>query len=104
VQEVLERERRLQRELASRLLAPVDAIFDLLEQSGTTLRRQAETLESAGRGLEETAALMKSQAELFEQTIGALRQPAEAAKAAAGLDPKPPRSKGRRSRRSTTSR
>jgi uncharacterized protein YukE len=98
VQEVLERERRLQRDLASQLMAPVDAVFDLLEQSGAALRQQAETLAAAGRGLEETAALMKGQAELFEQTIGALRQPAELARAAAGLDRKPRKRGGRRSR------
>jgi len=85
VQEVVERERRLQKELTGRLLAPVDAVFDLLAETGATLRRQAEALEAAGRALEETAGLMKRQAELFERTIGTLRQPAELAKTAAGL-------------------
>ena len=89
VQEVIERERRLQRELTGRLVAPVDAVFDLLEESGKMLRRQADALEAAGRALEETAGLMKSQAELFERTIGPLRQPTELAKAAAGLDRRP---------------
>lgn len=84
--EILERERRLQKELADRMFAPADAVFDLLEQSGSTLRRQAETLEAAGRALGETAALMKDQAELFSQTIGTLRQPHELARAAAGLE------------------
>jgi hypothetical protein len=86
VQGIIERERRLQKELTGRLVAPVDAAFDLLEESGATLRRQAEALEAAGRALEETAGLMKRQAELFERTIGTLRQPAELAKAATGLD------------------
>ena len=81
--EVIERERRLQRELVTHLVAPVDAVFDLLEESGATLHRQAEALEAAGSALEETARLMKHQAELFERTIGTLRQPAELAKAAA---------------------
>jgi len=66
------------------LLAPVDAIFDLLEETGTTLQRQAEALEAAGLALEETAALVKKQAELFERTVGTLRQPAELAKKATG--------------------
>jgi hypothetical protein len=83
-QELIERERRLQAEVASRLLAPVDAVFDLLEETGATLRRQAEALEAAGRALEETAGLMKGQAELFERTVGTLRQPAEVAKGAIG--------------------
>ncbi len=89
VHEVIERERRLQKQLAGHLLSPVDAIFDLLEESGLMLRRQAEALEAAGRALEETAGLEKNQAELYERTIGALREPAELAKAAAGLDRRP---------------
>jgi hypothetical protein len=86
VEELIEHERGIQRELAARLAAPVDAVFDLLEESGATLRRQAEALESAGRALEETATLMKSQAELFEGTITRLREPTELAKALAGLE------------------
>jgi hypothetical protein len=88
VQEVIERERKLQGELVARAVAPVDAIFDLLEETGVTLRRQAEALESAGRALEETAGLMKHQAERFERTISALRQPTDIAKAAAGAKPR----------------
>lgn len=86
VEEVIERERSLQKGIAARLAAPVDAVFDLLEESGATLRRQAEALESAGRALEETATLMKSQAELFEGTIARLREPAELAKGLAGVE------------------
>ncbi len=80
VQELVDRERRLQVELADRLLAPIDVAFDLLTQSGATMRRQAEALEAAGDALRETAALMTSQADLFEQTIGRLREPADAAR------------------------
>jgi hypothetical protein len=99
VQEVIERERRLQTQLAGHVLAPVDVIFDLLEESGSMLRRQSEALEAAGRALEETAGLVKSQAELFERTIGALREPADRARAAAGLDRRDPKRGGRQSRR-----
>jgi hypothetical protein len=88
VQEIVEHERRVQRELADRLLAPLDAVFDLLEQSGAMLRRQAETLEAAGRALEDTGSLMKGQAELFEQSVRTLRQPVELVKATAGPAPK----------------
>jgi hypothetical protein len=86
MQRVVDRERLQGSELAGRILAPIDAVLDLLEEGGATLRREAEALETAGRALQETAGLMKRQAELFEQTIGALREPAALAKAAAGLD------------------
>ena len=86
MQELIERERRMQRQLAAQLFAPADAVFDLLEESGTMLRRQAEALAAAGRALEETAGLVKTQAELFERAIGTLRDPAERAKTALGAE------------------
>ena len=89
LREVIERERRLQRDVAGRIAAPFDAIFDLLEESGATLHSQAEALESAGRALEEAAKLMKTHAELFERTVGTLRAPTEFAKSAAGLERRP---------------
>jgi hypothetical protein len=89
LQEVIERERALQRQIAGRVLAPVDAIFDLVEESGRVLRQQAEALEAAGRALEDTARLVKTQAELFERAIGTLREPTELAKVAAGLERRP---------------
>ncbi|MFP5363014.1 MAG: hypothetical protein ACLGI5_09825 [Thermoleophilia bacterium] len=82
---IVERERRLQQRLAEQLVAPVDAIFDLLHDSATTMRAQAEALQAAGRALDETAGLVKLQAERFEQTVEALRRPTELAKAAAGI-------------------
>jgi hypothetical protein len=104
VQEVIERERRLQTELTERFVAPIDAVFDLLEESGATLRRQAEALEAAGRALEETAGLMKSNAELFERTIGTLRQPTELAKAAAAMGRRRSKGGGGSRRRRTSKR
>ena len=99
VQDVIERERSLQMRLAARLLAPVDAVFDLLEESGLMLRSQAEALEAAGRALEQTAGLMKTQAELFDRTIAVLREPAELAREAAGLDRRVRKGDGRKPRR-----
>jgi hypothetical protein len=99
VQDVIERERRLQKQLAGQLIAPFDAVFDLLEESGVMLRRQAEALQSAGRALEETGQLAKAQAELFERTIGALREPAERTKSALGLERRAPRRSSRQSGR-----
>lgn len=94
MRELLERERSLQGEVATRLAAPLDAIFDLLEETGETLSRQAEALAAAGRALEETADLMRSQSERFERTVRALRAPTNLAKAAAGAKRRPKRSAG----------
>lgn len=85
VQELVDTERRLQSEVLGRLLEPVDAVFDLLEESGRTFRAQADALAEASRALEQTAALMQVQAEIFERTIRTMREPAEAVKAVAGV-------------------
>ena len=84
MQELVERERRLQRDVADRLLAPVDSVFDLLAQSAALLQEQANALASAGRALEDAARVMRHQAELFDQTVGALREPVKLMKSAAG--------------------
>ena len=98
LQQVVEREQRLQREVAGRLAAPFDAVFDLLAESAVALRKQAEALEAAGAALQETAGLVKGQADLFERTVGVLREPTELAKAAAGLERRksPPKRGGRK--------
>jgi len=93
IQEVLEREQRLQREVLGYVFAPFDAVFDLLEQSGTTFRRQAEALEQAAQALEETAVLMKTQAEIFEAGVRAIREPANLARSVAGLEKRPAKKK-----------
>jgi hypothetical protein len=98
LQEVVERERRLQGELAALMIAPVDAVFDLLEETGETLRLQAEALEAAGRALGDTAGLMKRQSERFERTVQVLRQPTDLAKAAAGVKAPQRRKAGARGR------
>jgi hypothetical protein len=90
VEQVLERER----DLVSRAFAPVDAVFDLLEQSGVALRKQAESLSESARALEQAAELVRAQAELYERTIRTLRRPAELAKTAARVERRPAR--GRR--------
>ncbi len=88
VEAVLERERRLQGELLSRAFAPLDAVFDLLEQSAGALRSQSRALSESARALEQAAEMMEVQAELFERTIGVLRQPGEIVKRTAGLPPR----------------
>jgi hypothetical protein len=77
----------------------IDAVFDLLEASVATLRKQAEALEAAGQALEESARLVQAQAGLFEGAIGTLREPSERAGAALGLESHSRHDARRRSRR-----
>ena len=84
--DVLDVERRLQREVVGRALGPSDAVFDMLEESGAALRGQAKALEHAAQALEQTAVLMKTQAEMFESTIRTLREPSRMLESAVGVD------------------
>ena len=97
LQEILETERRRQREILGRALQPLDAVFDLLEQSGAAMRGQAEAMEHAAEALEQTAVLMKTQAELFERTIQVLREPSRRLESAAGIEPRKGSAKRERS-------
>jgi hypothetical protein len=85
VKGLAERERRLQQQVAEQVVAPVDAVFDLLQESAATLRLQAESLQAAGRALDEAAGLMRMQAQHFERTVEAARRPVDLARAAAGI-------------------
>ena len=84
--DVWDAQQRVQRELVGRVVAPFDALFDMLGQSASTLRSQAEALEAAGGALQDAGRLMQSQAELFERTVQAMRQRTELVKAVAALD------------------
>src|SRR5690349_18113928 len=94
--EVVERERDRQGELFGYLLGPIDAVFDLLEESGKTFRAQADALEEAAAALQQTASLMQAQAEIYDGTIRAMREPADLARRAAGAKPRKGRSSGAR--------
>lgn len=111
LQDLLERERRLQRDATARVVGPVDAVFDLLEESASAMQRQAEALEAAGAALAETAALVRRQGELFEQTVTTMHRPWRIVESAAGVrsDGAPPvaaqpPAAGRTSTRKRTSR
>jgi hypothetical protein len=85
-QEALRRERAVQGRLVQRAFAPLDAVFDLLEESGEAMRGQAEAVEHAAQALEQTAILMRTQAELFERTVHVLREPTRLLGSAAGVE------------------
>jgi hypothetical protein len=90
----MERQVELLQEMVARAFGPSDAIFDLLEESGAAMRRQAEALSASAQALEQAAELMRVQAELFERTVRTVREPAEMAKSVARLER--PRSRRRR--------
>ena len=89
LQEVVERERKLQADVFGRLLEPMDSVLDLFEESGKTFRAQADALAEASAALQQTATLMQTQAEIYEKAIRALREPADLARRVSGAKPRP---------------
>jgi len=83
--DALERERRLQQAVVGRAFAPVDAVFDTLEEAGAALREQAVAFEHAATALQHAAQLMQRQAELYERAVGTLRAPSRMVEAATGV-------------------
>ena len=81
---LLHESRRLQGQFTGRVIAPLDAFFDLFAANASVMREQAAALEQAGRALEQSAALMKQQAELFEHAVKVVRQPADVARQIGG--------------------
>ena len=97
VQELFERERKLQRDLLARTFAP-------FARRLRPARAERRSVASAGRGVErvrpgaeQAASMIEVQADLFQRTVKTLREPAEIAKAAAGLERRP---RARRARKS----
>jgi hypothetical protein len=89
LQEVVDRERKLQSDVIGRLLEPMDTVLDLFEESGKTFRAQADALAEASAALQQTATLMQTQAEIYEKAIRALREPAHLARRVSGAKPRP---------------
>jgi len=89
VNEIVDRERALRAEVFGRLLDPIDAVLDLLEESGKTIRAQADALAEAAAALEQTAKLMQTQADAYERTIRGMREPADLARKVSRAKPRP---------------
>ena len=78
------RQQEIQRDMVARAFKPVDAMFDLLERSGSMMREQAEALEQAAQAVDRAAGLIRLQAELFETATRTARKPTDVLKSAAG--------------------
>jgi hypothetical protein len=91
LRQAVEQQQRIQAQLVERAFAPVDAIFDLLENTGAMMREQAEALHQAAQGVERAAEVTRMQAELFEGATRAARLPSDAVRSVAGAGAAAPR-------------
>src|SRR3954469_11264411 len=76
------------------LLAPVNVMLELLDQSAAAMRTQAQAFNAASKSFKQAADLLELQAELLEGARDSLRDPTLALRAAGGAGgtraPRPP--------------
>jgi hypothetical protein len=74
-EQALTQQAELQDETVRRLVAPMNALVDVLDQAVTSFRAQAKALEAAASSFAQAAALMEKQASLTETARDAFRGP-----------------------------
>jgi hypothetical protein len=75
LEQALDQQAILRRDVVARLFAPFDVLLDVLDQSSSAARAQAKALEAAAVSLRQAGELFERQASLLEQATAALREP-----------------------------
>jgi ABC-type transporter Mla subunit MlaD len=97
LEQTLRRQADFEKELVSRLVAPVSTVIDALEQTSSAMRTQAEAFSAASKAFQQASDLVALQASLIERTTQSLRAPAELVRSVRGAQPsasKPRKRKG----------
>ena len=85
VEQTLLGQAEFQREIADRVLAPVNAVLEALEQTSTAMRTQAQAFDAAAASFKQASDLLELQASLIERATGSIRDPAAFVRSAGGL-------------------
>jgi hypothetical protein len=85
LEHVLRRQMDFERQLVSRVLAPLNVVLDSLEGTAKAMRTQADAFEAASAAFKQSAELLDVQASMLEKAIEALRDPADFVRSAGGL-------------------
>jgi hypothetical protein len=80
LEHVLRRQMDFERQLVSRVLAPLS-----VEGTAKAMRTQADAFEAAAAAFKQSAELLDVQASMLEKAIEALRDPADFVRSAGGL-------------------
>jgi hypothetical protein len=85
VEHVLRRQMDFERQLVSRVVAPLNVVLDSLEGTAKAMRTQADAFQAAAAAFQQSAELLDVQAGLLEKAVEALRDPAEFVRSAGGF-------------------
>jgi hypothetical protein len=75
LEQVLQRQLDFERELLSRVVAPLHGTLELIDQATGTLHAQATSFRAAATTFHQLAALMDQQADLLDRTGATIRDP-----------------------------
>jgi hypothetical protein len=84
VEQALRRQFEFEREMAGRLLAPVNVLIDAMDQTASAMRTQSQAFDAASAAFKQASELLELQASLIDQSVKAMRDPAEFIKSAGG--------------------
>jgi hypothetical protein len=82
LEQVVQRQLDLERELVDLALAPARGALDLLDQATAAMRAEAKAFRMASGSLGQAADLLEQQVELLEGAIGIVRDPVAALRSA----------------------
>lgn len=77
LEQVMRRQIEFERELLSRMLAPVGTVIEALDQTSSAMHAQAQAFGAAAKAFKQAAELVEVQAQMIERTTQALKAPAE---------------------------
>lgn len=75
LEQIMQRQLELERELIAAMTAPARTVLDLSAQTAEAMTEQARAFRSASQALGQAAELLERQAELFRTAVGTLRDP-----------------------------
>ncbi len=75
LQQVLQRQLDFERELLNRVVAPLHATMELIDQTSASLHAQATSFRAASTTYRQLAALMDQQADLLQRAGATMRDP-----------------------------
>src|SRR5205085_1306458 len=84
LEEAMRRQVEFEKDLVGKVLAPVGVLLDLLDQTATAMRTQAQAFEAAAEAFNRSAGLLEVQASLLEDASRSMRDPARALRSAGG--------------------
>jgi hypothetical protein len=84
-EQALRRQAEFEAQLGRRLLAPMESVVELLDQTPAAMRAQAQAFEAAALSFKQAAEVLEAQAAVMERAISTIRLPTDLLKSIGGL-------------------